>query len=262
MLSYQSTIHIGGDLSAVDILTVLWQNIMKYDPQNPNWEYRDRFILSKGHCSAAVAFNQAELGCYTVSEILKEYATDNCRFSMSPCKHTNQFYESSATGSLGQGLPIAVGIAAALKAKNNMESKVFVLLGDGEMQEGSNWEAIMHANQLHLNNIVAVIDNNQLQFDGQTKEIVDIGNIQQRFSAFGWDAYGVDGHDVGQLLDIFNKTKRQNAPIVIDAHTVKGKGVDYMENSYLWHAGRISEKQLARAIESLDCIYGKERQNV
>lgn len=262
MLSYQSTIHIGGDLSAVDILTVLWQNIMKYDSRYPDWEYRDRFILSKGHCSAAVAFNQAELGCYPVSEIFKEYATDNCRFSMSPCRHTNQFYESSATGSLGQGLPTAVGIAAALKAKNNMESKVFVLLGDGEMQEGSNWEAIMYASQLQLNNIVAVIDNNQLQFDGQTKEIVSIGNIQERFLAFGWEAYGVDGHDVGQLLDIFNKTKQQNAPIVIDAHTLKGKGVDFMENNYLWHAGKISEKQLARAIESLDCIYGKERRNV
>lgn len=258
MLDSQTTIHIGGDLSAVDILTVLWQNVMQYNSQDPNWEYRDRFILSKGHCSAAVAFNQAELGCYDTSEIFKEYATDNCRFSMSPCKHLNPFYESSATGSLGQGLPIAVGIAAALKAKHNNESKIYVVLGDGEMQEGSNWEAISYASQLQLDNLIAIIDNNELQFDGRTKEIADIGDVKERFCAFGWDAYCVDGHNIAQLLDIFSKAIKQKKPVVIDAHTVKGKGVSYMENNYMWHAGKVSDEQLSMAMDSLESIYGRE----
>lgn len=261
-LDSQVTIHIGGDLSAVDILTVLWQNVMRYDIHDPKWEYRDRFILSKGHCSAAVAFNQAELGCYNVSEIFEEYATDNCRFSMSPCKHTNQFYESSATGSLGQGLSIALGIAAALKAKNNTQSKVYVLLGDGELQEGSNWEAAMYAGQLCLNNIIAIIDNNNLQFDGETKKINNISNVGKCFAAFGWDTYCVDGHRIEQLLSVFNKTKQQQAPVLIDAHTVKGKGVSFMENNYLWHAGKITEEQLNEAISSIHDIYAKGVRNV
>lgn len=261
-LDSQVTIHIGGDLSAVDILTVLWQNIMKYDIHNPKWEYRDRFILSKGHCSAAVAFNQAELGCYDVSEIFEEYATDNCRFSMSPCKHTNQFYESSATGSLGQGLSIALGIATALKAKNNARSKVYVLLGDGELQEGSNWEAAMYASQLCMDNIIAIIDNNSLQFDGETKKINNISDIEKRFAAFGWDTYGVDGHKIEHLLNVFDKTKQQKAPVLIDAHTVKGKGVSFMENNYLWHAGKITEGQLNEAISSIRDTYGEGVRNV
>ncbi len=262
LLDSKTTIHIGGDLSAVDILTVLWQNVMQYDIHNPKWEFRDRFILSKGHCSAAVAFNQAELGCYNVSDIFNEYATDNCRFSMSPCRHTNQFYESSATGSLGQGLPIAVGIATALKAKNNTKSKVYVLLGDGEMQEGSNWEAVMYASQLCANNLVAIIDNNGLQFDGKTENINNIGEIGRRFSAFGWDTYSVDGHSIAQLLDVFEQTKKQIAPVVIDARTVKGKGVSYMENNYLWHAGKITKEQLVEAMRSLENIYGVGKKDV
>ncbi|MCX4353002.1 MAG: transketolase [Lachnospiraceae bacterium] len=261
-LASQVTIHIGGDLSAVDILTVLWQNVMQYDIHNSKWEYRDRFILSKGHCSAAVAFNQAQLGCYDVSDIFEEYATDNCRFSMSPCRHTNQFYESSATGSLGQGLPIAVGMAAALKAKKNTKSKVYVLLGDGELQEGSNWEAVMYASQICLDNIVAIIDNNGLQFDGETKNINHIDDAGKRFAAFGWDTYSIDGHKIDQLLCVFEKIKKQKSPVLIEAHTVKGKGVNFMENNYLWHAGKITEKQLDEAISSIHKMYGERIKNV
>lgn len=254
-LASRVTIHIGGDLSAVDILTVLWQNIMQYNVQDPEWEYRDRFILSKGHCAAAVAFNHARLGCYNVSEIFDEYATDNCRFSMAPCKHVNPFFESSATGSLGQGLPLAVGIAAALKAKHNFQSKVYVLLGDGELQEGSNWEAVMYANQLRLDNLIVVVDNNGLQFDGSTGSINSIDNIDERFGAFGWCVYNINGHDIKQLLDTFSLIHETDRPVIINARTVKGKGVNYMEDNYIWHAGRISEEQLQTAIKSIELEY-------
>ena len=235
---------------------------MQYDVRNPEWVYRDRFILSKGHCSAAVAFNQAHLGCYETREIYDEYATDNCRFSMAPCRHVNPFYESSATGSLGQGLPLAVGIAAALKAKQNFQSRVYVLLGDGELQEGSNWEAIMYASQLHLDNLIAVIDNNGLQFDGKTNQINSISNVNERLMAFGWGTYDVDGHNIGQLLDIFSLSREADGPVAINARTTKGKGVSYMEDNYLWHAGRISEEQLKIAIKSIETNYKGKVSNV
>lgn len=249
------TIHIGGDLSVVDILTVLWQAIIKYDANNPQWEGRDRFFLSKGHCSAVVAFNQAYRGFFSKEDIFKEYATDNGRFSMSPCCHVNPYYESSATGSLGQGLPIAVGVAKALKMKNNFNNKVYVVIGDGELQEGSNWEAIMLAGQLQLDNLIVLVDNNKLQFDGKTDKIVSVQNISKRFESFGWLGYEVNGHNIAEIYEVLLKVQESKRPVVIDAHTIKGKGVEYMENNYIWHAGRISENDLERTLAELSRRY-------
>ena len=258
ILASRSTIHIGGDLSATDILTVLWQNILEYDEKDPTYEYRDRFVLSKGHCAAAVAFNMAKRGCFKKQSIFDEYATDNCRFSMSPCRHINKYFESSATGSLGQGLPLSCGISLALKVKNNYKSKVYVLLGDGELQEGSNWESIMYAGHKKLNNLIAIIDNNELQFDGKTKHIVNIENINAKFEAFKWKTYHVDGHNIEDLLTLFESIHEQEYPILINTHTVKGKGVGYMENNYLWHAGKLDNNLLKEALLELKKNYGRE----
>lgn len=261
-LANKKTIHIGGDLSVTEIVTVLWHYVMKYDVTNPKWEERDRFLLSKGHCAAAVEFCQSKLGFFTNEEVFKEYATDNCRFSMAPCKHLNPFFETSATGSLGQGLSIAVGMAMALKAKGNNRSRVYVVAGDGEMQEGSNWEAIMYASQMMLDNLCLILDNNGLQFDGRTQEIVSIENIEDRFSAFGWKVYSVDGHSISDLMRVFDDMEASGFPVLINALTVKGKGVSYMENNYLWHAGKIENDKLDETLNELYCNYKRNRVNV
>jgi transketolase len=254
-LASKVTIHIGGDLSATDILTVLWQHVMHYDKDNPNWEERDRFILSKGHCAVAVSFNQAYLGYFSTEDIYAEYDTDNGRFSMSPCRHVNPFFETSATGSLGQGLPIAVGIAKALKLKGNNKSYVYVLLGDGELQEGSNWEAAMLAGHIGLDNLVAIVDNNNLQFDGSTDQIVRVNNIGEKFTPFGWKTYEVDGHNIEDLVKLLDMVRVSDKPVLIDAHTIKGKGVDYMENNYAWHAGMVKPEELDITLQALNKRY-------
>lgn len=254
-LASQKTIHIGGALSVTDILVVLWQKIINYDIQNPYWEERDRFILSKGHCAAAVAFNQAILGCFSREDVFKEYGTDNGRFSMAPCRHLNKYFESSATGSLGQGLPIGVGIAQAIKLKQNNDSFVYVVMGDGELQEGSNWEAFLLAAQLSLDNIIVIIDNNGLQFDGFTNDIVSIRNLTDKVKNFGWDTYIVDGHNHYEIFNCIMKAKTSRKPCLIDAHTVKGKGISFMENNCVWHAGKVSSEQLMVGLADLEEAY-------
>lgn len=254
-LAAKKTIHIGGCLSACDILTVLWGAFLDYNFLDPKWEFRDRFFLSKGHCQAAMAFSIGNKGGYSAEDVIKEYATDNTRFSMAPCRHTNVFYESSATGSLGQGIPLGCGVALALKKKNNNKSKVIILAGDGELQEGSNWEAVMLASQKKLDNVIVIIDNNTLQFDGCTKDIVSIGNIESRFSSFDWITLSVDGHNIADLINVFNKAIDVSGPVLINARTVKGKGIDYMENNYIWHAGRIKTEMLDETIKRLEASY-------
>ena len=257
LLAERTTIHIGGDLSVTEILTVLWQRVLKYDFANPSWEERDRFIVSKGHCAVTVAFNLAIQGCFSVEDIFEEYATNECRFSMAPCKHKNLFYESSATGSLGQGLSIAVGIALALRAKGNKKSKVYVVMGDGELQEGSNWEAIMYAAQLKLDNLVVIIDNNGVQFDGMTDDIVSVQNMIENCINLGWSTVKVDGNNIKALLKVFNEFLHEGKPLMINAKTIKGKGVDYMENNYKWHAGRIKAEMLESTLKKLEDNYNR-----
>ena len=173
-------IHIGGDLSSTDFMTVLWQYQMKYDPKNPQDEMRDRFILSKGHASAVTSFNQAAIGCFDANDVIKEYATDGGRFSMHSCNLVNPFVEVS-TGSLGHGFPVACGIAAALRLKRNNTSRVYVVMGDGEQSEGSIWEAAMNAVHYHLGNLVALIDWNGLEADGTLDQITGLGNLAEKY---------------------------------------------------------------------------------
>ena len=179
-------IHIGGDLSIADVMTVLWQYQMKYDPNNINDEKRDRFVLSKGHASAVTSFNQAAIGCFSAEDVINEYATDEGRFSMHSCNLVNPYVEVS-TGSLGHGFPVACGMAAALRLKENYQSRVYVVMGDGEQSEGSIWEAAMNAVHYRLGNLVAIIDFNGLEADGTLKEITGLGNIADKYHAFGWN---------------------------------------------------------------------------
>lgn len=252
-LCNKEVIHIGGDLSITDVMTVLWQYQMKYDPKNICDESRDRFILSKGHASAVTSFNQAAIGCFTAEEIIEEYATDQGRFSMHSCNLINPYVEFS-TGSLGHGMPVACGIAAALRLKGNNTSRVYTIMGDGEQAEGSIWEAVANAVHYKLGNLVAIVDFNGLEADGTLDEITGLGNIAEKYRVFGWNVQEFDGNDVSAIKEHFDNLPPADSdvPTIFVCHTTKGKGVPFMEGQVRWHAGKISDEQLAESISYLE----------
>jgi len=258
-LCEQHIIHIGGDLSLTDLMTVIWQYSINYDTKNPKWENRDRFVLSKGHAAAVTSFCQAMKGCYTYKEIFDEYNTDNGRFAMHSCNLMNPYVDVS-TGSLGHGLPVATGIAQGLRLKGNKNSKVYVVMGDGEMNEGSMWEAAAIAYHYKLGNIIGFVDCNGFSYDGTTKEVLDMGNLADKFRLFGWYAYEVDGHDIGKLVDIVDELPPADGkiPIVIVANTIKGCGVDFMEHNAAWHGGKIDTEVSKKAIDVLMAAYNRK----
>lgn len=258
-LSTIQNIHIGGDLSITDMMTALWQYKMNYDVNNPDWEERDRFILSKGHASAVTALNQAAVGCFSKEEVLQEYAVDEGRFSMHPCKLINPYVEVS-TGSLGHGMPIACGLAMGLKLKNNHTSRVYTIMGDGEQSEGSIWEAALNAVQYKLGNLVAIIDNNEIEGDGFIKDLTALGDIGQKYKAFGWNVIEIDGHEMEKIKNTLDELPPVDSdiPTVIVCHTVKGKGVSYMERQVRWHTGKLTETEAEKAIEVLEKEYNRK----
>jgi transketolase len=255
-LCEQQVIHIGGDLSVADVMTALWQYQLRYDPRDPKNEARDRFVLSKGHAAAVTSFNQAAIGCYDAADIFKEYAHDNGRFAMHSCNLINPHVEVS-TGSLGHGLPVAAGLAQGLKLKGNTESRVYVVMGDGEQSEGSIWEAVLNAAHYRLGNLVGILDCNGLGFDGTLEEITALGDIADKYRVFGWNVTEVDGHDMAQIVSAFDNLPPASfdKPTLLVCHTVKGHGVDYMENKVKWHAGRLSPENRDEAIRQLEKAY-------
>lgn len=261
-LCNKEVIHIGGDLSIADVMTVLWQYQMKYNPQNPQDESRDRFVLSKGHASAVTSFNQAAIGCFDEEDVINEYATDQGRFSMHSCNLVNPFVEVS-TGSLGHGMPVACGIAAGLRLKENNVSRVYTIMGDGEQSEGSIWEAALNAVKCKLGNLIAIVDFNGLEADGTLDAITGLGNIAEKYSAFGWNVLEINGNNVQEIKNCFDRLPHPTSeiPTVIIAHTTKGCGVSFMENEVRWHAGKITDEQLKESVDSLSKAY-KKRWNV
>ena len=253
-------IHIGGDFSACDIMTALWQYAINYRVEEPRWEGRDRFVLSKGHAAAVTSFNQAAIGCYTYDEIHQEYATDFGRFGMHSCNLLNVHVEVS-TGSLGHGFPISAGIAAALKAKGNKTSRAFTVMGDGEQNEGSIWETAMSAPALKLGNLVAFVDVNGLSFDGVMTEAVDAEPLADKWRAFKWNVLEIDGHDMTAIVDVIDNLPDPDSdvPTVVVAHTVKGHGVSYMENNAGWHLGQVSGDDYATAVTELQDAFNSTR---
>lgn len=252
-------IHIGGDLSITDAMTVLWQYKMNYDPDNIEDENRDRFVLSKGHASAVTSFNQAAIGCFKAEDVINEYAKDGGRFSMHSCNLVNPYVEVS-TGSLGHGMPVACGMAAALRMKGNKSSRVYTVMGDGEQSEGSIWEAVANAVHYKLGNLVALVDCNGFEADGSIDDITGLGDIAGKYRAFGWNTVEVDGNNVEELKACFDKLPAPDSdvPTVIICHTIKGKGVNFMENNPRWHAGKISNEQLEDAIRCLNDEYNRK----
>lgn len=243
--------HIGGALSAVEILTVLFHKCMKVAPQwdkDVNFESRDRFVLSKGHASSALYSVLAQLGYFPKSE-LQTFRKLGTRLQGHPTKLCPGI--EVPTGSLGQGLSMACGIALALKLDKKSE-KVYVLLGDGEMQEGSVWEAFMHIAHHKLDNVIAIVDRNRLQIDGNTENVKSLDNIAEKIKAFNWEVFEIDGHDMNAIYSTIEKAKTAGKPVAIVANTIKGKGVSFMENNAGWHGKAPNAQDYEKALAELE----------
>jgi len=238
--------HIGGALSCVDILVTLYYGgVLKYDPKNPTWEERDRFILSKGHAAIALYAVLADLEFFSkqeLSRVNKGYLLGEHPDQRIPGVEIN-------SGSLGHGLSIACGIAYANKLSGN-PSKTYVLLGDGECYEGSVWEAAMFAGHHELDNLIAIIDRNGLCIQGSTEDINQLDWLHKKFGAFGWEYYCVNGHHFMGLQSIL--TQSVEKPYAVIANTIKGRGISFMEDSASWHHGTISKEIYERAKVELD----------
>jgi transketolase len=251
MINNAKSGHPGGSLSCVDILNVLFTKCMKHYSElekNINYKNRDRFILSKGHASAALYAIMAHCGYFDEKELLT-FRKFGSKLQGHPCSKLLKGIEVS-TGSLGQGLSIACGMALGLKL-DKIDSKVYVYLGDGEIEEGSVWEAAMNAAHNNLDNLIAFVDRNKLQIDGSTEKIKSIGDVNAKFKAFGWETYEIDGHNFTEIYQTINKAKESSKPCVIIADTVKGKGVSFMENNAAWHGKAPNDEELQKALSEL-----------
>ena len=244
--------HPGGSLSGADILTVLYEKCLnipvKWD-KSPDFEKRDRFILSKGHASPLLYAILAQHGLIKEDELLT-FRKINSGLQGHPSRGYINGVEAS-TGSLGQGLSLGCGIAMGLKLDKNT-ANVVVYLGDGELQEGSCWEAFMQAAHRNLNNLIAIIDRNRLQIDGCTEDVMSLCDVADKIRAFGWEVVEINGHDYQEIYDAFNKGKKSDKPFAIVANTIKGKGVSFMENQAGWHGKAPNDEQFALAMEELD----------
>ncbi len=246
--------HPGGSLSCIDILAALYMGgVMCHDPEDPDLVGRDRFILAKGHAAPALYCALAHSG-YFPTEELTTLRKLGSRLQGHPDSSLLPGVEVS-TGSLGQGLSIACGLACGLRLAED-DAAVFTVLGDGECEEGQVWEAAMFAAHQGLDNLVAIIDNNGLQIDGNISDVCDPENIGDKFAAFGWEVSHVDGHDIAALIDTLNaaKKKRSGKPQLVVAKTVKGKGVSFMENQAGWHGKAPDADQMQQALSELDAI--------
>lgn len=242
--------HIGGSLSACDIMTVLFNKCMKHavnGKTSSDYQSRDRFVLSKGHASPVYYSVLAQVGFIPKSE-LKTFRKFGARLQGHPslcCPGVEV-----ASGSLGQGLSIACGIAMSLKLDEN-PARVYVLLGDGEMQEGSVWEALMQAAHRHLNNLTAIIDRNRLQIDGNTECVMSLDNLPDKLKSFNWNVLEIDGHNIQEIYEAIEESKLSDKPTVIVANTIKGKGVSFMENNAGWHGKAPNKEDFEKAMLEL-----------
>ena len=242
--------HPGGSLSVADILTYLYFSHLNVDPANPKWEGRDRFVLSKGHTAPALYAALALRGFFSPDEI-KLLRKPNAMLQGHPSMKSTPGVDMS-TGSLGQGISTAVGMALGAKL-SGADFRVFTVLGDGEIQEGQVWEAAMYASAKGLDNLVAVVDNNNLQIDGTVEEVNSPYPIPEKFAAFGWNVIEICGHCFSQIEEAFEAAKAcKDKPTCIVAKTVKGKGVSFMEDKCDWHGSAPNAEQYAQAMAELD----------
>lgn len=242
--------HIGGALSATEIMTVLFHKCMRICPKwtkDKNFDKRDRFVLSKGHASSILYSVLSQLG-YFPKEELMTFRKFGSRLQGHPVPFCAGV--DVATGSLGQGLSIACGMAMGLRLDKN-PAKVFCLMGDGELQEGNVWEAFMHGAHENLNNIIAIIDRNRLQIDGNTENIKSLDNLAEKIKAFNWNVIEIDGHNLNEIYCAIENAKNSEKPSAIIANTIKGKGVSFMENNAGWHGKAPKTEDYEKAMKEL-----------
>jgi len=249
MITAAGSGHPGGSLSSTDLMTALYFNKLRHRPKEPSWPDRDRFVLSKGHCAPVLYACLAESGYFPVTQLLTLRKLGSCLQGHPSCRSLAGVEVS--TGSLGMGLSVAVGMALGAKLdKKNI--RVYCLMGDGETQEGQIWEAAMSAGHYHLENLCGIIDYNHLQIDGRVEAVMNIAPVADKWRAFGWHVIEIDGHDFKQILSSYDQAAaNQDKPTMIVAHTIKGKGVSFMEDKEEWHGKAPSKELAAKALQEL-----------
>ncbi len=244
-----SSAHIGGALSLTDLMSVLIGKKLIYKKSEPTWEGRDRIILSKGHGCLAYYASLFELGHLSEKELLT-FEKNDSELLGHPVRNIEKGIEFS-TGSLGMGLSLGIGVGLALR-KKKQTNKIYIILGDGECNEGSVWEAAMAAKHFNLDNLTVILDNNNLQQTGSNKDIMDLGDLKSKWASFGWLTEVIDGHDFKEIENVLDKNSPANSPKVIIAKTVKGKGVSFFENNNAWHHSVLTKKKYDEAINEIN----------
>lgn len=242
--------HLGGSMSVAEIISALYFSEMDIDPQHPDWSDRDRLVPSKGHCAPAL-YSALVLKGVVQPDALDELRQISCILQGHPCMNKVPGIDIS-TGSLGHGLSIGLGMALGARILNK-SFNVFVLLGDGELDEGQNWEAAMAAAKFKLNNLIAIVDRNRVQLDGPTESIMPLEPLEEKWKAFNWNTLAVDGHDINDVIYGLRWAKsNREGPSIIIANTVKGKGISFMENKHQWHGKPPSEDEYLAAKKELE----------
>ncbi|MDC0875789.1 transketolase [Candidatus Pelagibacter sp.] len=240
--------HFGGALSIADIISTLFAYKMKFEKNNPKSENRDRFILSKGHACLAYYAALCEIG-FIKKDDLKTFEENDSNLLGHPVRNMELGIEFS-NGSLGMGLSLAIGVALALKKKNK-KNNIFVIMGDGECNEGSVWEALMAAPNFNLGNITLIIDRNNFQQTGNNKSIMDLGNLKNKVESFGWNTTEIDGHNINKIYDYFKNIDNNNKPNALIANTIKGKGFSFSENNNSWHHSILTKDLYDKALSEM-----------
>lgn len=258
MLEHAGSGHSAGPLGLADIFTALYFDVLKHDPKNPDWDERDILLLSNGHCVPVRYATMAEAGYFDKKELLtlRKFGS---RLQGHPERVRLPGLENTS-GPLGSGLSQACGMALALRMDSQPHRQVYVVTGDGELDEGNVWEAVMLAGKYRLNNITAIVDRNNIQIDGPTESVMPLEDLKKKWESFGWHALEIDGNDIEAVIDACAMAKAiTEKPVVIIAYTIPGKGVDFMENDFHWHGMPPNHEQAMKALHELRTLGGKIR---
>lgn len=258
MLEHAGSGHSAGPLGLADIFTALYFNVMKFDPKKPDWDQRDILLLSNGHCVPVQYVTMAHAGYFDKKELqtLRQFGT---RLQGHP-ERTKLPGLENTSGPLGCGLSQACGMALAMRMNKDLHRWIYVVMGDGELNEGNVWEAAMLANKYKLSNITAIIDRNNIQIDGPTEDVMPLEDLRHKWEAFGWHVIDINGHNIEAIIDTLTMSRAiVEKPVMIIAHTVPGKGVDFMEYDFHWHGGAPDKEQAKLALKELRTLQGKIR---
>lgn len=251
LISYAKSGHYGSSFSSSEIFSTLYYHVLNYDPKNPQWKSRDRFVMGKGHSAVGVYPILADVGFFPKAE-LDTYTQLGSAFGDHPDMNKIKGIDFSS-GSIGHGLSVGVGMSLGARVDNE-KYRSFILMGDGELQEGQVWEAAMSAASFKLGNLVAIVDNNKVTVDGVTKELMNVNPIKDKWESFGWNVVDVDGHDVEALIEVFENLPpaESDVPTMILCDTVAGKGVSFMEHGFEWHVANLGEDDIKKAIAEIE----------